>query len=419
MAFYQGKNYGWVVVAVSAVAMALIYSIRHTFSVFFPEILTEFGWSRAGTASIYSITILTYGFAALFAGTMGAKYSPKLLMCLGVVFTGAATAACSMANALWHFYLIYGVLAPIGMSFCGWPLLVPAVSNWHENRRGLAIAIAQGGSGFSFTVGLIIEPVIVEWGWRTAYVVQALLLVAVVLPLYVFLFRYRPEPSEFIRWEGESEGKPRPAAPVDWTWSGVMRSRPIWLMSLAYFFYWGVGVYLLLAHQVKFAQDVGFSLQFAASVFALFGVVSVVGMFSAGLSDIIGREAAAALATLLGSGATIALLMTDNPNQPWPMYLYSICLGLGAGLITPTIFSGAADIYHGRYYGTATGVILMGMGMGGALGPWLGGLIHDLSGSYRTAFILALICQLIGFGCFFFSAPRRAEAIRAEMARER
>ena len=145
----------------------------------------------------------------------------------------------------------------------------------------------------------------------------------------------------------------------------------------------------------------------------------MVGMFSAGLSDIIGREAAAALATLLGSGATIALLMTDNPNQPWPMYLYSICLGLGAGLITPTIFSGAADIYHGRYYGTATGVILMGMGMGGALGPWLGGLIHDLSGSYRTAFILALICQLIGFGCFFFSAPRRAEAIRAEMARER
>jgi MFS family permease len=413
MSFTDSKNYGWIVVLVSAISMAMIYSARHTFSIFFPPILDEFGWSRASTASIFSLTVLTYGFVSLFAGTLGARYSPKLLMCTGLVFTCGATAACSLANAVWHFYLIYGVLVPVGMSFCGWPLLVPAVANWFTKRRGLAISWAQTGSGLSFSVGLIVEPVIAEYGWRTAYVVQAIIILVAILPLYLFFFRYRPAPGQIPDDETDlAIGKPN-QPPADWTMSQLMRSKHIWLMCAAFFCYWGVSIYLLLAHQIKFAQDVGYSAAFAASIFAIFGAMSVVGMLSAGISDLIGRETTAGISTVLGVISILAMLMIDDASQPWLMYVYSICQGLAAGLITPTVFSGAADIYRGRFYGTATGIILLGLGCGGAIGPWLGGRIYDLSHSYHDAFLLALVCQALGFGFFYLAAPRKAQAIRA------
>ena len=410
-------HYGWIVVLVAAAAMCFIYGFRHTFSVFFPRILQEFGWSRASTASMYSITILTYGVMAIFAGTMGGRLNPKLLMSLGLVFTCAVTAACSLATELWHFYVVYGVLVPVGMSFCGWPLLVPGVANWFTIKRGTAIALAQAGSGFSYTMGLIIDPIIESYGWRAAYVIQGILVLILILPLYLFVFRYRPRPQD--KTETRSANSTIPTIkPADWTFSGLMKSKHIWLLLVSFFLYWGFSMYLLLAHQVQFAIDQGFSSIAAASFFAMFGFMTVVGMMSSSISDLIGREFCATIACGVSILSTVAILMVNGADSPWLMYVYSLGLGFGAGLMTPTVFSAAADIYAGAYYGTATGMVLLGLGIGGALGPWLGGLIYDVTGTYRIAFILTLICQAISLITFYLAAPRNAKAIRANLSQE-
>jgi len=53
------------------------------------------------------------------------------------------------------------------------------------------------------------------------------------------------------------------------------------------------------------------------------------------------------------------------------------------------------------------------MGIGGAIGPWLGGYIYDVSGSYRGAFVLCMIC--FGLACImvWIAAPRNAARLRA------
>ena len=395
--------------------MCMIYGIRHTFSVFFPPILEEFGWSRAGTAGMFSITILTYGIMAIFAGTLGARYNHKVLMGFGLLFTCGVTAACSLCYELWHFYLIYGVLVPIGMSFCGWPLLVPAVANWFPRRRGTAIGLAQAGSGLSYTLGLIMAPIISEYGWRTGYVVQAALVLGITMPLYLFFFRYRPRPGELPEEEGAATQDKAPKTMTDWTLSGVLHSRHIWLMFLSFFLFWGFSMYLLLAHQVQFAIDQGYTSTSAASFFALFGFMTVAGMMSTGISDLIGREASASIACGISWVSTICLLLVKDNTEPWLMYVYSLGVGYGAGLLTSTIFAAAADIYAGAYYGTATGIILFGLGVGGALGPWLGGLIYDITGSYHIAFLLALISEVLALVAFILAAPRKAKTIRAQL----
>jgi MFS family permease len=174
-----------------------------------------------------------------------------------------------------------------------------------------------------------------------------------------------------------------------------------------------MGNYLVLAHQVKFSEDVGYSTMFGASVFGLFGVFAVVGQISSSVSDWIGREKTITLAAILSAGALVALLSVRDTSQGWLLYLYAFCFGYGTGLYTPTIFAAMADIFHGKHFGAIAGLLLSGMGVGGAIGPWLGGYIHDVSGSYSSAFIVSMVSFCLASVAVWIAAPRHAARVRA------
>jgi len=415
--------YGWVIVGLAIVGGTLVYGIRHSFSIFFPSILDEFGWSRGSTAIMLSLNILIYGLLAPVAGSLADRWKPRRVMPIGVIILGLATAGCAFAHELWHFYLLFGILMPIGSAFSGWALFAPALANWFAKRRGLVTGLGQVGSGLSFTYGMFAAFAISQLGWRHAYFVLAGTLVALLLPLYLLFFHYRPE-NKGLKAYGAAE---LPAAkglttevsvknPVsgDWTLGQAMRTPQLWLMVFCFFLYWGVGNYLVLAHQVKFVEDAGYSSLFAASIFALFGIFMVTGQLSSSISDWVGREITISLAAILSIGALVALASVRDTSQPWLLYVYATCFGYGAGLYSPTIFAGMADLFHGRHFGAIAGLLLTGMGIGAAIGPWLGGYIYDISGSYISAFVLCMVC--FGLACIavWIAAPRHAAKLRVK-----
>jgi sugar phosphate permease len=412
--------YGWVIVGISVVSLVLIYGVRHSFAVFFPPILEEFGWSRGSTAAMYSLNVLVYGLLGPVAGGFADRWKPTRVIPLGIVILALATAGCAFANQLWHFYLLFGVVMPAGTAFCGWPVLGPSLANWFSKKRGLAIGLGQAGGGLSFVYSMFAEFAISQMGWRHAYFVLAGMLVLFLLPLSR-LFHYRPE-DRGLEPYGAGEA---PAADAttgmnavqeaprgDWTLRSAMKTYRLWLMVLSYFFFWGMGNYLVLAHQVKFVQDAGYSSAFAASVFALFGVFMIAGQVSSSISDRLGRETTVALAAVLAMGAMAALLSVRDASQPWLLYVHSVALGLGAGLYAPTGVAAMADIFHGRHFGAIAGLLLTGQGLGGAIGPWLGGHIYDISGSYSIAFVISMVGYGVAAVALFIAAPRKGPALR-------
>lgn len=414
--------YGWVIVGTAIVSMTIIYGIRHSFAVFFPPILDEFGWSRGSTAFMFSLNLLIYGFAAPFAGGLGDRWKPRMVMTTGIVILGLATAGCAFANELWHFYLLFGVLMPIGQAFCGWPLIGPTVVNWFARRRGRVIGLSQMGGGLSFAYGLFAEFLILEVGWRFSYLVMAGILVTFLLPLFIFFIYYRPE-DKGMKADGSAEAVatddllaelPSTTKRIsnEWTLGSAMKTYQLWLLVLSYFLFWGVGGYLVQAHQVKFTMDMGYSSTFAASIFALFGISAMAGQASAFISDRFGREKTITLSTILVVGALLALISVKDNSQPWLLYVYAICIGYGTGLYWPTIHAGAADIFRGRNFGAIAGLLITGVGVGGVIGPWLGGYIHDISGSYISAFALCMVCCILGCIIFWIAAPRKAAKLR-------
>ncbi|MCE5265206.1 MAG: MFS transporter [Deltaproteobacteria bacterium] len=409
--------YGWVIVVVAIITSMLVYGVRYSFSIFFPEILSEFGWSRGSTALMMSINVFVYGLMAPIAGALSSTRNPKMLMPIGVAILALALIGCSIARELWHFYLFYGVMVPVGTALCGWPIISPALMNWFYTRRGLIMGFGQAGSGLSFAYGLLTQYLILHLGWRLAYVALAAILVTILLPLHRFVFHHHPA-SMGLKAYGSGDVKPGTGVgtrvpPRDWTVPEMLRTYHLWLLIFYFFLFWGIACFLVLAHQIKYAEDAGYTSVFAVSVFALFGVSMFLGQVSGVISDRIGREkamAASSAAALLG---LLALIAVRDTSQPWLLYVYAIMFGFGAGLSTAILFAGAADIFRGKHFGTASGMLLTGMGTGGAIGPWLGGYLYDITGSYDFAFSLCMASIVLASACYWFAAPRNAGRLRA------
>ena len=83
----------------------------------------------------------------------------------------------------------------------------------------------------------------------------------------------------------------------------------------------------------------------------------------------------------------------------------------------PVIIVGAADIYRGRNISAISALLLTGIGLGGAVGPWLGGYIYDVSQSYHTAFIVSMAAFAVGGISYWLAAPRKAEKLRTRLMR--
>jgi len=417
--------YGWVIVGIAIINLVLVYGIRHSFSVFFPPILDEFGWSRGSTAIMLSLNLLIYGLVAPIAGSLVDRWKPRRVMLIGITILGLATASCAFAHELWHFYLLFGILVPLGTAFCGWPIFSPVLANWFARKRGLVIGLAQTGVGLSFTYGMFAEFAISQLGWRPAYFVLAGTLVTLLLPLYLLFFHHRPEnrglkaygSAELLAAKDLTTDVTTVENPTsgDWTLGKAMKTYQLWLLALSFLLYWGIGCYLVLAHQVKFAEDAGYSSLFAASIFALFGICMAAGQLSGFISDWIGREITIILTTILSIGALVALISVGDTSQPWLLYVYAICFGYGTGLYPATLFAAAADIFHGKHFGGIGGLLLTGMGIGGAISPWLGGYIYDISGSYISAFVLCIVCFGLAGLAFWIAAPRNAARLRAKI----
>ncbi len=409
--------YGWVIAGLAGFSMLFVYGVRQSFSVFFPPILAEFGWSRGSTAFMFSLNLLGYGFTAPVVGNLADRWNAHRIMIIGVVLLSLAAAMCAFANKLWHFYLLFGVLVPVGMACCGWPILAPTLVNWFMKRKGLAMSIGQAGGGLSYTFGLLFGFVISNLGWRYSYLVLAGTIV-MLLPVYVFLLRYRPEDKGLKRYGAEeltsfasaivTDNKVKTGLEQEWTLTRALKSYRLWSLVISYAAFWGISCYLVYAHQIKFAEDVGYTTTFAAAVFVLFGIMMTLGNLVSVVSDWFGREKTVTIACILSIGALVALIMVKDTSQVWLLYLYTIFFGLGIGIYGPALFAGVADIFYGKHYAAINGIVFTGLGIGGVIGPWLGGYIYDVTGSYHSAFLLCIGCCVLSCIAFWIAAPRRA-----------
>ena len=398
--------YGYVIVAMCFLNLVLVGGLLAGFSVFNVALLEAFRWSRAGTATIASVNGIAYSVLAPVAGWAYDRLGPRIMMPLGCALVGLGLVLASRSDSLWQFYLCYGLLAGFGIGGIDFVGTTAVLSHWFRRRRATAIGFAAMGLG----VGIVIVPgvqiLITVYGWRGAMALLGAGVLVSLVPLNALFQRRRPEDIGQLP-DGDSIDAPshgsravanpaaNPAGHRDWTLRELLSSFPFWSIVVGHLAV-GMGLSLVYTHAVAHLIHRGLGKLAAASIFGLVGVVRIPGTAVWGFAaDRMGRERALRFATLMALGG-IGVLMALGPEAPgwWPV-AFAVLYGLGHSASNPVYASTIADIFWGRNVAMIVGLLEVTFGLGAALGTWFGGFAYDLTGSYRYAWGVELLCLVV------------------------
>jgi MFS family permease len=161
------------------------------------------------------------------------------------------------------------------------------------------------------------------------------------------------------------------------------------------FFFTSVGMYTVLPQSVVYFIDSGFSPLTAASAYGITGMLSVASVSSSGLlAERFGYRQTVSV-SFVGTGLGIATLfaLSFAPHGALLFLLlaaYVLVFGLCMGVRGPIISSICTREFGGARVATIYGTLYSTNALGAAFGSLTGGVLHDLTGGYRTGFVFAL-----------------------------
>jgi MFS family permease len=418
--------YGWVIVAVTFVTMAIGVNARTAFSLFFPPIIDEFGWERGVTAGAFSFGFVVSGAVSPLIGRLMDRAGPRAVMELGVALMAGGLLLAPLTTQPWHLYLTIGVMVGAGsvcLGYSGQSLFLP---NWFHRRRGLAIGLAFAGVGIgSMTLLPWVQHMIEQTGWRTACTAMGILILVVLGPINLLL-RKRPED---IGLQPDGDAAPSAAnrpvsyvvdpdwAGIDWTLSRAVRTARFWWLAIGYFgglYIW----YAVQVHQTKYLLDIGFSPGVAVWALGLVSLLGIPGQILLGhVSDRVGREwiwTASCFGFVICFAALIALAQFPTLLLVYAMVLAQGALGYG---LTSIMGAVVLEIFQGKEFGSIFGTVMLAALAGGAAGPWVTGLLHDLTGSYALAFAIGIAMSGLSAFAIWMASPGKIRAVAGQLHR--
>jgi MFS family permease len=414
--------YGWLLVGIAFVTMAVGVTARTAFSLLMPPLIDEFGWERGLAAGAFSFGFLASALASPLVGRMVDRHGPRIVIESGVILLAAGLLLAPAIRNPWQLYATLGVLAGIGanlVSFTAHSLFLP---NWFARNRGLALSIAFSGAGVG-AIALLpwLQTVIIGEGWRAACSAMGWLVVLVIAPINL-LVRRRPEDLGLLpdgaTHSVQAEGARRRSSIVDpqwaateWTLARALRTARFWWIALG-FFCGLVAWYAVQVHQTKYLIEVGFSPLVAAWALGIVSAVAIPGQLGLGaLSDRIGREWVWSAGCLGFAVSYAALIALERYPAPWLLYAMVLSQGLLGYALAALLGPIVMEVFEGPHYGAIFGTITVALLAGGAAGPWLAGAIHDATGSYRPAFVLCIACCAVSAAAIWIAAPRKVRRV--------
>jgi MFS family permease len=405
----QRLYYGWVVLAASLIFGVIAYGTRYSYGIFFKSLEQDFGWSRALTSSVFSGYMILGSIFAIPGGWASDRYGPRIVAIFMGLFTSLSLLLTSYANSLWHVFISYSLLLAIGTGPT-YVVTTATASRWFVKRRGLAVGIVGSGLGSGILVMTPIAAYLVSsFDWQTAYFIMAFVALFTMVPCALPL---RKAPTELAALpDGEkltvaTLPREQPQNELEsFSLLQAAKTKNFWLILFVWLLF-SFCMHLVLTHLVPHATDLGIAPMKAATILTLLGGMSIAGNVVMGrLSDTIGRKQAATLSALLMAGAMLLLVGASNL---WLLYLFGIIFGFAYGGFAPPITVLIGEVFGLRNFGLIMGVLVIGWGLGAALGPFLAGYIFDISGNYVYAFLIGVVAMLTAAGLIFsVTRPRR------------
>ena len=378
-----------VTLVTAALAMFLLGSI-YAYGVLLPALMTAFEWERSTAALPHAVLLFVYAVGMGIGGILEHRLSPTGGAGIGGFFFGVGLVVASRTDSLAGLVLAYGVLAGIGFGFA-YVAAVTAAMRSFPARRGFAAGVVVGAFGLgAFVWAPLAQRFLAELQWD-GIMFRFGLAALVLLPLLALGIRAPKFSAGHQQMHLHARGL---------TLAQAVRSRVFWVIFAAYLLATSVGL-MLLAHLVNFGLGQGIPAVQAAWLLSVMSIGSGSGRIIMGwLSDRIGRLTCLTIASVLEVVLLLGLVVLPSPLLIFIIAgLAGFVFGTWLTLYGPT----STDLFGLRFAGAIYGVLYLSYGLGGLLGPTLGGALADATGAYRTAFLAGAAASLLASLLFLYA----------------
>jgi len=427
--------------------------LLYAFSVFIRPLMKQFGWSVPEVAMAYAIICLVFGLMTFPAGRLSDKYGPRNVVLLGglimafgffmvstitppdpaVIAAGGEAAKAAGKTQLYLLYLYYGVIAGFGGGCVYLPPIATA-PKWWPDRRALATGFTVVGLGLgSFIMAPMATGMINHFGsalpvFKYVGIAMGIMVVCAALCLKVPPAGWKPA-----GWNPPvaATGPGAPKAYRDFTYEETKKSPQFWLLWVAYFCGSFAGLMVIgliakhgidamsLAYKAKMGLDAAAAIpadELKKISMAAAGAPSMLAIFNAAvriligpLADKIGTKKIFITLFILQAGAMLMLFPAGNTAA-----LLAACAGLigwnyGAMF---TLFPATLLSYYGpTAQGSNYGLLFTAWGVAGFCGPYLGGKIQAMTGSFFVPFVISAVVLAVAVIILFtLKAPEKQPA---------
>jgi MFS family permease len=377
---------GWPVVGAAMVGIGFGPGLyQNLSSLFVVGPVAEFGWSRGDIATAAGLGLLG-GLAVPFLGRLVDRLGARAMIVAGMLLLAAVYAGMAMLTGpLWQYQaLVFG----LALSVPGTSAIVygKLIAQRFEAHRGMALGIATSGISItSLALAPVLGVVIAAYGWRIGFLSLCVVVGGLALPVVLGLLRNTPAGPT--RPGPNAQGAAFPVAGM--TARATRRDLRYWSLGLCAALI-NVASVGLVTSLVPFGLDRGLATAEAALLVTGFAASQVVGRLVMGaLVDRFRPQATAAIFAAISALAFVALQL---PAPGFPLlFAFVFFAGLMNGAEHDLLPFLTARLFGIRAYGEVYGTLIMISLFGTAIGVTAFGRLHDATGSYSIALVVAAV----------------------------
>lgn len=381
----------WPLTLAALIGYSTIGLQSYGISPFVSHLEQEFGWSRAEVLIGVSISNAVGILLNIVIGMIVDRFGSRRVALLGLfVKTGSFALLGAATGTVLNWSLLWVVLA-VGVVLVQSTVWTRALASRFDRSRGLAFAVALSGTPIAAMILPVLSTwLIVEFGWRLAFVGVGAIWLAVTLPI-VFLF-FRDAPAS------ESQpGARQDQAPIvvpGLTMREGVRTRAFFrlLISFGCFSFYSMTV---ATNLVPMITEAGAGAMQAAGIASIMGLVGLIARLSVGVlldrfpGHIIGTG------TLLMPVIGCAIFLMDDPGT----ILLAVAVGtFGAAIgaeMDVALYLATRHFGLKAFAALFNAIITFGA-LNAAIGPFIAGWLHDLSGNYDTLLVAIMAVMTLG-----------------------
>lgn len=401
--------YGWVVLAVAALAMVGTLPGRtQGLGLITEPLLQDIGIDRVRFAEINLVATLTGSIFCFGIGGLVDRRGSRIVLTLIALLLGLVVITMSTVSGAMALLILVTLTRGLGQSALS-VVSLAMPGKWFRRRLTFAMAVYAMVLSIGFMAAFpAVGALVSARGWRFAWAAIGAALIVGLAPLAWLLVPREPDSNAELDAAADDEVAARSS---DATLGEALGSGAFWVFGIASAMYGmiasGIGLFNeAILGELGFAPDVYYT---ALAVTAITGLA---GNFGAGAWADRGslRRVLVAAMVLL----TVALVALPHVKTTAHVYGQAVAMGIAGGFVTVVFFSffgracGRTEL--GRIQGVAQALTVFAS----ATGPLLFAWCVDVTGSYAAAFYaLAAVMAVLAGAALIVRVPAGAERTSA------